>query len=103
MIIRRLSFKDGARFRRLRLLGQRESPRAFGKTYSEEAKLPLKTFAERLQWTADKWTFGTFEKERLVGVVTLLREAGEKEKHKASIVGMYVHPNMRGKGIGRGL
>jgi ribosomal protein S18 acetylase RimI-like enzyme len=39
----------------------------------------------------------------MVGMATLIREAGEKEHHKARIYGVYVSPAHRGKGIGRAL
>lgn len=103
MIIRRLSPKDVVDYRRLRLRGLRENPEAFGSAYSEEVKRPVKMFVQRLKWTADRWTFGAFEGERLVGVVTLMRDSGQKQRHKASILGMYVHTKMRRKGIGRAL
>jgi ribosomal protein S18 acetylase RimI-like enzyme len=103
MIIERLSPSDVAAYRRLRLRGLRESPTAFGSSYAEEVKFPLKKFATRLEPSAAKWVFGAFEGERLVGVVTLVREARRKERHKASIYGMYVERKMRRKGIGRQL
>lgn len=103
MIIRRLLPSNVVAYRRLRLYGLRESPTAFGSSHTEEARRPLKAFAARLEQTDAKWTFGAFEKERLVGVVTLIREEKKKEKHKASIFGMYVEPKMRTNGIGRQL
>jgi ribosomal protein S18 acetylase RimI-like enzyme len=101
MNIQRLSSSNVAEYRRLRLRGLRESPAAFGSSYAEEAKLPRKAFVARLEQTEAKWVFGAFENKRLVGVVTLIRERHLKEKHKASIYGMYVDRRMRRQGIGR--
>ena len=101
MIIRRLSPPDAAAYRRLRLHGLRVSPTAFGSSYAEESKRPLETFVARLEQADAKWVFAAFENERLVGVVTLIRGDRKKEKHKASIFGMYVDRKMRSKGIGR--
>jgi ribosomal protein S18 acetylase RimI-like enzyme len=100
MIIKRLSSADATAYRRLRLRGLRESPAAFGSSYSEEVKRPLKAFAARLEPSADRWVFGAFVGGRLIGVVTLIREEKKKERHKASIYGMYVDPKVRQQGIG---
>jgi len=100
MIIKRLSPADATAYRRLRLRGLRESPAAFGSSYGEEAKRPLKAFAARLESSADRWVFGAFVGGRLIGVVTLIREEKKKERHKASIYGMFVDPKVRQQGIG---
>ncbi len=39
----------------------------------------------------------------LIGVVGLLRNQSDKERHKASVVGMYVAPEAAGRGVGRAL
>lgn len=103
MIIQRLLPSNVIEYRRLRLRGLRESPTAFGSSFAEESKRPLKAFTARLEQTEDKWVFGAFENKRLVGVVTLIREEKLKERHKASIYGMYVDAKMRKRGIGRQL
>jgi ribosomal protein S18 acetylase RimI-like enzyme len=103
MTIRRLLPANAAEYRRLRLRGLRESPTAFGSSFAEESRRPFKAFVARLEQTEAKWVFGAFERKRLVGVVTLLREEKMKERHKASIVGMYVDPKTRRKGVGRQL
>ncbi len=103
MIVRRLSPADAAAYRRLRLRGLREIPEAFGSSYGEEAKRPLKMFAGRLERRRAAWTFGAFEGRRLVGVLSLIRAERRKERHKAEVVGMYVDPAVRRMGIGRAL
>jgi ribosomal protein S18 acetylase RimI-like enzyme len=103
MIIRRLLPKDVKVYRSLRLRGLRDSPTAFGSSYSEEARRPLTALASRLGETPATWTFGAFEGERLVGVLSLARETRKKKSHKATIFGMYVERKMRRKGIGRRL
>jgi RimJ/RimL family protein N-acetyltransferase len=103
MIIRRLSPSDATDYRRLRLRGLRESPTAFGSSYNEERKRPIKAFVMRLEQTRDKWIYGAFEHGRIVGVVSLIRDDRRKERHKASIFGMYVDRKMRRHGIGREL
>jgi RimJ/RimL family protein N-acetyltransferase len=103
MVIQRLTPSDVVEYRRIRLRGLRESPTAFGSSYEEEVKRPIKMFVARLEQADGKWTFGALENNRIVGVITLIREDGKKERHKASIFGMYVEPKMRRKGIAREL
>ncbi len=103
MIFRRLAPSDPAAYRHVRLRGLRHSPAAFGSSFREEAKWPLKTFARRLEQTGDHWTFGAFAGRRLVGLLSVVRNERLKERHKAEIVGMYVDPEMRRQGIGHGL
>jgi ribosomal protein S18 acetylase RimI-like enzyme len=81
----------------------KESPTAFGSSYSEEVKRPLASFKERLAVVDDNWVFGSLRGNNLIGVLRLVREKGKKERHKASIYGMYVAPSERGRGIARKL
>lgn len=99
--LRRLTPSDAAAYRAVRLRGLRECPSAFGSSYSTESKLALETFAQRLETAADSWTFGAFDSDRLVAIVTLRRFPNVKERHKAGIYGMFVSRSHRKKGIGR--
>lgn len=54
-------------------------------------------------FTEDSWTLGAFDGERLVGIVSVERERGEKLRHKALLSRMFVHPDVTGAGIGRRL
>ena len=103
MLIRRLSPADASEFRRLRLKALKESRTAFGSSYSEEIKQPLVSFRKRLEVSADNWVFGSLKGKNLIGVLRLVREEGKKERHKASIYGMYVAPSERRRGIARKL
>ena len=64
--------------------------------------MPLETFAE---WFAapDNRFYGAFAEDRLIGIVSLQRYGREKLRHRASVGGMYVDPEARGKGIGKSL
>ena len=103
--IRSLIEADATVYRELRLRALREEPEPFGQTYAEAAARPLSATAERLRAqvaSGDSFTLGAFD-GALVGVVTLVREAGAKSRHKALIVGMYVAPEARRRGVGRAL
>jgi ribosomal protein S18 acetylase RimI-like enzyme len=103
MLIRRLRPTDAPEYRRLRLLALKESPTAFGSSYSDEIKRPLSHTKSRLAISSDNWVFGAFHNRQLIGVVRLVRGEGRKERHKASIFSMYVAPRNRRKGVANGL
>jgi len=105
--IRALTEADAVAYRALRLRALHEDPEAFGSTYAQEAARPLAVTQARLQ-VPDNATFGAYESESdgagsniLVGIVTLIRQDGAKERHKTEMVGMYVASEVRGRGIGR--
>lgn len=79
-------------------------PFAFGKAVEEHRATPVETIAARFR-EASKTTLnlGAFEDGTLVGMATFIREAGEKERHKGRIYGVYVSPTQRGKSVGRAL
>jgi ribosomal protein S18 acetylase RimI-like enzyme len=73
----------------------------FGSSYGEEVKRPFSSFRERLEISGDNWVFGGIRDRTLVGIVRLVRKGGRKERHKASIFGMYVAPSSRHQGVAR--
>jgi RimJ/RimL family protein N-acetyltransferase len=104
MMIRVLSESDAQIYRTIRLHALRLSPEAFGSTYEREAEFSLDTFEDRVRPAADKFVLGAFDDTgSLVGVVTFMQEAGRKDAHKGNVYGMYVAPDMRGKGLGKAL
>jgi RimJ/RimL family protein N-acetyltransferase len=103
MHIRRLTTTDAVLFRQLRLAALQETPSAFGSSLDEESSKSLADFAARLSGQAGVTVFGAFEADTLIGTVGLRREQQLKLAHKCILVGMYVHPQARGNGIGRAL
>lgn len=104
MTIRRLTAADVDAYQALRLRGLRESPSAFGSTYEEEVDRPLEAVVERLCSPGDSAVFGAFDGEgTLLGMGGVHREAKLKSLHRASIWGMYVVAEARGRGLGRAL
>lgn len=51
----------------------------------------------------DSFTLGAFEKNVLVGIVSLERDRGQKLRHKALLFRMFVAPEAAGRGVGRSL
>ena len=103
MQVRRLTPDDAQIYRQVRLRALREEPTAFSSSYDEERDLPEAVTADRLRALPDRGTFGAFDEDRLVGIVTLAREDRAKLRHRGMIFGMYVAPEMRGKGVARQL
>jgi ribosomal protein S18 acetylase RimI-like enzyme len=98
--VRRLTPADAALYRDIRLEGLLCNPEAFGSTFEAEDAQPLTFFSERLGGSA---SFGVFHDSELVGIAGLLIREGQKEAHKALLVGMYVRPSARKAGVGRRL
>ncbi|WP_010283456.1 GNAT family N-acetyltransferase [Bacillus timonensis] len=104
MIIRKLVPGDAKVYWKLRLKALKIDPKAFLVTYDEAKNKanPIEDYKKSFQ-SADILTFGAFEEEHLVGMVTLVRETRQKIRHRATIVAMYVDDHKRGKGIAKAL
>jgi ribosomal protein S18 acetylase RimI-like enzyme len=102
MEIRRLEPKDAANYKEIRFEALQNHPEAFRSSYDEEKEFPLERTENRLN-EEHSFTFGVFDKNKLIGVVTLILEQRNKIKHRANIAAMYVYPGKRKSGIGKSL
>jgi RimJ/RimL family protein N-acetyltransferase len=102
MRIRRLVAADAPVYRALRLRALREHPESFTSSYEEDAAQPPELAGMRLAST-DFAAWGAFEAESLYGIVGLERERRAKNRHKGTVVGMYVVPEAVGQGVARAL
>ncbi len=106
LAIRRLAPADAPAYRVLRLRALREHPEAFTSSFEEESAKPLDWSEQRLiaspQRPHDVF-LGAFLGDTLVGMVGLQGRYRPKERHNATVVGMYVAPQAGGQGIGRAL
>jgi ribosomal protein S18 acetylase RimI-like enzyme len=98
--VRLLDAADVDAYRALRLAGLRAHPRAFGADADDEAGWPMSDWLARLQ---QRSTFGAFIDGKLVGTAALAVEIGRKSRHRGHLVGMYVAPEGRRRGVGRAL
>jgi len=98
--VHRLAADDAPLYRDIRLEALRLVPDAFGSTLEAESARPLSSFAERL---GSSHVLGAFRAERLVGIASLIILQSPKMAHKGHLVGMYVRPEARRCGVGRGL
>lgn len=100
MLVRMLGPADATLYRALRLRALREHPDAFTSSYEEEREQPLEAAAQRL---AAHPFWGAYQSAELYGFVGLQREPRTKNRHKATVMGMYVAPEVAGQGVGRKL
>src|SRR5215475_12690348 len=104
MLIRSLTATHAARYQPLLLRALREHPAAFAATFEEERQFSLETVANRLQQSStERYTLGALEGEELSGLLHFRRGEGLKIRHRASLGGMYVPLEYRGRGIGKRL
>ena len=100
LTVRPLKSDDVEAYRGIRLEGLEMAPDAFASTLAREQTFSREDFSHRLQ---NGPTLGAFDGDALVGVVGLVIAAGEKERHKGTLVGMYVRQSARGRGVGQAL
>lgn len=98
--VRKLDRDDAAAWASLRQEALEAHPLAFGATIPEDPKALVESFLARLTSDEESAVFGAFIGGSLIGIVGIRRNPGGKERHKASIWGMYVTAGSRRKGVG---
>ena len=101
MHLRRLVLADATSYRALRLRALREHAEAFTSSFEEEELRPLSYTEGRLGGSDKLW--GAFADATLAGMVGLSFESCAKNRHKATLVSMYVASEYAGRGIGLAL
>ncbi|MBY6038144.1 GNAT family N-acetyltransferase [Fictibacillus nanhaiensis] len=104
MEIRLLAPPDAKKYWDLRLEALKINPEAFSTSYEEsvQRKNPIEQVTNRLNEDGS-FTFGAFQNNELIGVVTLVAEKTIKMKHRGNIYAMYITPDYRNKGTGRAI
>jgi RimJ/RimL family protein N-acetyltransferase len=104
MVLRPLLATDAEAYQVLRLRSLQEHPEAFALALEDEQQTSLETVARRLaQSSPERYILGAFEGETLIGILSFRRWEGLKIRHRASVGGMYVPPELRGRGVGKAL
>jgi ribosomal protein S18 acetylase RimI-like enzyme len=99
--VRRLRADDVDAYRAIRLEALEVArPEAFASTLAREQAFSRQDFIHRLE---NGCALGAFAEDALVGIVGLVVAVGEKERHKGTLVGMYVRDSARGRGAGQAL
>jgi RimJ/RimL family protein N-acetyltransferase len=106
LVVRQLGPDDRDDYFHLRLRGLRAHPESFGQSYEEALAKGASQHDAMLNGSrAAKGDFllGAYPSAGapLVGVVGLIRNPGDKQSHKAAVIGMYVAPEAAGRGVGR--
>jgi len=102
MDIRRLGPDDAPAYRALRMRALWEFPEAFTSSWEEDEKQPMEVWEIRLAGEHSLF-WGAFEDGQLCGMVGLERERRAKNRHKGTVIGMYVSQEYFGTGMGRAL
>lgn len=77
-----------------------ESPSAFSSDLETSREHPLSFFRERARNDPENFIVAALDGERLIGTAGGVRESEAKRRHLATVVGMYMHPDYRGRGLG---
>lgn len=108
LLVRQLSLADREAYFQLRLRGLKAHPESFGQSYEEALAKGAAQHDAMLQGTRaaeGDFLLGAYVSADtpLIGVVGLMRNPRDKERHKAAVIGMYVAPEAAGRGVGRAL
>lgn len=101
MEVHRLVVSDVPRYRELMLHAYAAAPDAFTSTVEERSAEPDAWWLKRIADPSGRsLAFGAFHDGRLVGTVTVEFSTKQKTRHKARLIGMFVHESCRGLGAG---
>lgn len=103
IVSRVLGPQDAEEYQRLRLKSLLGEPESFGVSHHEEVHRSREDVARRLDSVLNGGSFivGAFpDSGRMCGVLGLQIDPRAKQSHKAVVWGMYVLPELRGRGVG---
>jgi len=104
MHVQQLAASDVPRYRELMLHAYAAAPDAFTSTAEERSAEPDAWWLKRIaDPSGQSLAFGAFHDGQLVGTVTVEFAAKPKTRHKAKLIGMFVHESCRGLGGGEKL
>lgn len=100
ILIRPIGRDEAAAWRVLRLEALTNHPEAFASSAEEFAAVDLQSIGERIPTPdRDDVLFGVYADGVLCGSVGFVRESGLKLRHRGTMWGVYLRPELRGRGI----
>jgi len=102
-VVRRVTEDDAEALRTLRLEALQTVPEAFLSSYEEEVAKPFEWFRTVARGPDRNAIFGAFEDGVLAGMAGFVAGERVKERHKGTLVGVYVRPSLQRHGAGRAL
>ncbi|ASW01398.1 GNAT family N-acetyltransferase [Paraburkholderia aromaticivorans] len=108
VLVRQLGPNDRNDYFQLRLRGLKAHPDSFGQSYEDalaKGASQHDALLEGSRAAEGDFLLGAYAAAQtpLIGVVGLIRDPSDKQRHKAAVVGMYVAPEAAGRGVGRAL
>ena len=103
MFVHPLTPDDAPTYRDLRLRALREHPQAFTSDWEDASQRPLEESRQRLASSGTAFWGAFDESGALCGMVGLECSARAKQRHRGTVVAMYVAPEAAGRGRGREL
>jgi RimJ/RimL family protein N-acetyltransferase len=104
LVVRVLQTNDLDAYKALRIHVMSHHEEAFTSDAATEAMRTTQSYAARLgSDTTRAFTLGAFRGDRLVGAATCDHDARIKVRHIGHIIGMMVHTDEQGRGVGRAL
>ncbi len=94
------------KYRALRLEALQAEPQAFGSSYERDSNQPDEKWQERIREALhpdSNLLLFAKEGEQFVGMIGAFFSDAPKQKHIATIYGVYLNANYRGRGIGKKL
>ena len=101
--VRRLGVQDAASLMSLRREALEADPLAFAASIEDDLALAPDFVRRSLENEREQAVFGYFEADTLCGMVGLSRASRLKQRHAATVWGMYVSTRARRRGAGRAL
>ena len=101
--VRRLGVEDAVPFTSVRREALEADPLAFSASIDDDVGLDPEFVQRSLANESEQAVFGYFEDGRLCGIVGLVRASKLKQRHAATVWGMYVSAGTRRRGAGRAL
>ena len=105
IIIRRLNAGEAQQYIDFRAEALKQTPTAFTSTSAEEKARPVTWAVDRIVNAdhRDDFVLGAFASEVLVGIAGFGRPEQKQARHKGTLFGMAVAPDVAGRGVGRQL